>query len=123
MGAPGLDSAIFVELADEIGEVAARLLCEKLGGTYLYIPGKPKPDHPVSLLLGEELAARLGRRFKGESVLIPRGRRTGDRARVVELRKTTSLSAKQIALATGYHVRQVCRILDEEMKSRQPDLF
>lgn len=79
------DSA-FAEVAELIGDEAAELLMKKLGGTYLYVPSRPGPEHPISLLLGERLAGQLADRFCRETILIPRGRRTGDRERVIELR-------------------------------------
>jgi hypothetical protein len=119
---PAPDSA-FAEVSELIGEPAAELLMKKLGGTYLYVPSRPGPEHPIALLLGEHLAEQLAARFCRETILIPRGRRTGDRERVIELRRTTGLTVKQIALATGYHVRQVSRILDGEDAKRQIDMF
>lgn len=117
------ESSEFSAVAELIGDDAARTLMAKLGGTYLYVPKAPGPHHPVSLILGENTARLLAEYFGRDTILIPRGRRTGDRARVIELRRTTGMSISQIALATGYHVRQVLRILAEEDRKRQLDLF
>lgn len=117
------NSSAYHEVVELLGADAAHILAVKLGGTYLYVPRKPGPEHPITIILGERDALRLAARFAGEAILLPRGRRTGDRARVIALRATTSMSLKQIALATGYHVRQVQRILDDEKAQRQMSLF
>lgn len=117
------DTSEFSAVAELIGDDAARVLAQRLGGTYLYVPKTPGPDHPIALLLGQTTAQRLAEHFCGDTILVPRGRRTGNRARVIELRQSTQMTITQIALATGYHVRQVLRILAEEDHKRQLDLF
>lgn len=122
MNLPSENSA-FDEVVELIGGEAAELLMKRLGGTYLYVPTKAGAEHPIALILGQSHADQLCDRFCRETILIPRGRRTGSRDRVIELRRSTRMSVKQIALATGYHVRQVSRILEAEDAKRQIDLF
>lgn len=48
------------QLVEVVGEEAALALCEAFRTQRLWIPSSPGPDHPVTLLIGPELAARLG---------------------------------------------------------------
>lgn len=64
---------VFREVAQLVGDEATALLIAQYGGCApLYIPGKPRHDHPLCQLLGEKIAQQLAREFGGLTVEIPR---------------------------------------------------
>jgi hypothetical protein len=57
---PALLPPIVRDLIEVVGEEAARQLVERFRGERLWVPSAPGPDHPITLCVGPELAARIG---------------------------------------------------------------
>ncbi|WP_294236638.1 helix-turn-helix domain-containing protein [uncultured Sphingomonas sp.] len=108
------------EIADAIGEAAARDLARQFGGTGLYVPRTIGSHHPICVAIGRDAADRLAAWAGGSAISIPKQAEL--RARVLEMRKR-SLTIVQIARETGYSERHVYRLLREEDDYRQPQLF
>lgn len=113
-------SEIFQSVADVIGVEAAEKLCRALGGTRIYVPAKIGEHHPIAVALGEENAARIADYFHGTVLALPKG--LSRRERVIEYRRTTKMTIREIALATDYTEAGVYKILAEE-RGGQLDLF
>ncbi len=109
------------ELADAIGEDAARELARRFGGTSLYVPRMVGDNHPVCVALGRSAADRLAAWCGGSAVAIPK--QAERRARVRELRRAGKVTVAGIALETGFSERHVYRLLRADDDARQPGLF
>lgn len=114
---PILDSAIFDQVAAVIGSGDALRLCARFGGTALYVPHNMAADHPIAAAIGAAAAQLLAARFTGETLPLPNVSRRREilarRRRVLELAALGTMTAKQIALATGYTERHVHNITGE----------
>lgn len=112
-----LDSAVFDQVAAVIGSGDALKLCNRFGGTSLYVPHNVHEAHPIADAIGIDAAKLLSATFTGESLALPnisRRRETHNRRRrVLELSADRRMSAKAIALATGYTERHVHNIVGE----------
>ena len=106
------------DIADIIGDEAARKLADAFGGTILYVPPVPGVNHPIAVAIGVDAADRLGAHVGGERMLIPK--EAARRARVLELRKYHSLTVAQIARQTAYSERHVYRLLRNEADDFHP---
>lgn len=102
------NSAIFDEVAAVIGSGPAAKLCDRFGGTSLYVPRVASNNHEITLVIGAELAEAFCRRFAGENLLLPKAYHRKQRA--IALLKEGKLSIKAIALATDYTERHVHNI-------------
>ncbi|MCH9743279.1 MAG: hypothetical protein K0U21_08745 [Proteobacteria bacterium] len=60
------------ELVSLIGYRKANKLFLKWGGKNLHIPKKPKPEHPIALLLGFETLQKLSDTYPTELIFVPR---------------------------------------------------
>lgn len=100
-----------------IGSAAALSLCERFGGTALYVPHNMPESHPIALAIGFEDAKLLSSQFTGDFITLPnisRRREIHNRRReVLRLAQDPTRSAKSIALATGYTERHVHNIIGE----------
>ncbi|MCM3419034.1 hypothetical protein [Sphingopyxis alaskensis] len=115
MGHPrAFNSAIFDEVAAVIGSGPATKLCDRFGGTNLYIPRAAANNHEITLVIGAELAQLLCDRFAGSDLLLPKAYHRKQRA--IELLKEGKLSIRAIALATDYTERHVHNIKAESME-------
>jgi len=122
MGAVAFSSSTFSEIAEVIGEAAARTLCEHLGGTTLYVPAQIGTHHPVTAAIGAKAAKIFADHFRGSHLQLPKAFLR--RQRVMELKRTTEMTVKEIALATDYTERHVYDILAGEREDDgQLDLF
>lgn len=116
------ENSTFREIADVIGEQAARALCRHLGGTTLYVPARIGPHHPVTAAIGSKAATQLADHFRGSHLLLPKAYLR--RQRVLELAENTDMTVREIALATDYTERHVYAILEGARKDDgQLDLF
>lgn len=122
MGAAPFSGSTFAEIAEVIGDPAARMLCEHLGGTTLYVPAGISASHPVSIAIGPKAARAFAEHFRGSHLQLPKAYLR--RRRVLELRRGTDMTVREIALATDYTERHVYDILAGEREDDgQLDLF
>ncbi len=122
MGAPMTASSIFREIVEVIGDADARLLCDRLGGTTLYVPAHIAASHPICQVIGARAAKQLSEHFRGSHLQLPKAYHR--RQKVLELRATTDMTVKEIALATDYTERHVYDILAAHREDDgQLDLF
>lgn len=113
-------SEIFQSVADVIGVEAAEKLCRALGGARIYVPAAIGEHHPIAVAIGEENAARIAEHFHRTVLALPKG--LSRRERVIEFRRTTNMTIREIALATEYTEAGVYKILADERQG-QFDLF
>jgi DNA-binding NarL/FixJ family response regulator len=103
------------EVANAIGVEAALKLAADKGGTEVYIPSNPNPQHWLSLLLGHEnavaMATALVSARTGLKLVVPLGpsRDQVTRWRRMHLMIDKGHSAREIARACGVHMRTVKR--------------
>lgn len=104
---------VLAEIASVAGEAAALAIAQARGGTQVYIPPSPSPDHWLSALVGHEAALAIGDRLTcgvgGMRVELPRGTtslQARQRARV-DAMIAEGKSEREIAQATGYCVRGI----------------
>lgn len=95
-----------------IGETATRTLCERLGGTSVYVPSYPSSGTILTLAIGHAAAARLCDAFAGEYLHLPSRLATESARRRAEvlydLRR--GLSSAEIARRHGLSARHVRNI-------------
>lgn len=108
------NSAIFDEVAAVIGSGPTAKLCDRFGGTSLYIPRSAANNHEITLVIGPDLTAVLCERFAGENLQLPKAYHR--RQRAIALLKEGKLSIKAIALATDYSERHVHNIKVESQE-------
>jgi len=99
------------EVARVAGAAAALALARDRGGTVVYIPVAPGPDHWLVKSVGPEAAAAIAAHFGNCRVLIPlAGNRFYARAAAASARMMQDgASTAQTARALGLHVRTVFR--------------
>ena len=123
---------VLADIAMIAGEEAARRVAGAVGGTRVYIPPQPGPDHWLSKLVGIEAARKIGDHFTaglaGARVDIPLGD-TGfmasQQARI-DAMILAGRSDRDIALACRYTDRGVRKRrarLKAMRDSRQGNLF
>lgn len=123
---------VLEDIARIAGDEAARRVAAAVGGTRVYIPPRPGPDHWLSKLVGQEAARLIGDHFTagilGARVDIPLGD-TGfvasQRARI-DAMILAGRSERDIARACGYTDRGVRKRrakLKAARDSRQGSLF
>lgn len=110
------NSAIFDEVAAVIGSGPTAKLCDRFGGTSLYIPRSAANNHEITLVIGQHLASVLCERFAGSDLLLPKAYHR--KQRVIDMLNEGKLSIRAIALATDYTERHVHNIKAE---SREDD--
>lgn len=123
---------VLADIALIAGEEAARRVAGAVGGTRVYIPPVPQPDHWLAKLVGLEAARKIADHFTagigGARIDIPLGD-TGfaasQRARA-DAMILAGRSERDIARACGYTdrgVRMRKARLKAQRDSRQGDLF
>lgn len=123
-----LDSSIFDEIAAVIGSGDALKLCDRFGGTVVYVPNVAHENHPIVEAIGLDAARLLSGTFGSMKLPLPNISRRREmiarRRRVIELAAGGKMTAKEIALATGYTERHVHNITGESLGDpRQFKLF
>lgn len=107
------------DLAEVIGEEAARLLARHFGGTGIYVPRKIGDHHPLCAAIGRDAADRLAAWAGLTTISVPK--QPERRQRVRDLHRQGALTKRQIARETDYSERHVYRLLRDDDK--QADLF
>ncbi|HEX7821065.1 MAG TPA: hypothetical protein VF463_10650 [Sphingobium sp.] len=113
-------SEIFRSLADVIGVEGAEKLCRTLGGSRIYVPAIIGEHHPIHVAVGKENADRIAEHFHRTVLSLPKG--LSRRERVLEYRRTTRMTIREIALATDYTEKTIYQILADD-RGGQLDLF
>ena len=111
---PALPGALG-QIAAVAGEAAALAIAAARGGTQVYVPPDPDPDHWLSKLIGLEAAKAVCEHLtcgvgplRVDLPLGPAGHAAKTRARVDAMLRDGA-SERDIALATGYTTRAVRR--------------
>lgn len=119
---PLTDNSTFDEIAQVVGEAPARALCDHLGGTTLYVPAQVGVHHPIAVAIGMDAAARFSSHFRGSHLQLPKTYLR--RQKVIELRRTTRMTVREIALACDYSEFHVYTILKQDRgDDGQLDMF
>lgn len=123
---------VLADIARIAGEEAARRVADAVGGTQVYIPPQPGPDHWLSQLVGLEAARRIADHFTAgvgplrlEIPLGDVGFMASAQARC-DAMLLAGRSERDIALALRYTIRGVRKRrarLRQLADSRQGDLF
>lgn len=107
------------EIIEIIGEVAFELLCERLGGTLLYIPKDPVPNSRLTLAIGHAAATKLCRSLAGQTLYLPSRLSLARRRRreevLYDLRR--GLSTSEIAIRHGISAQHIRNIRNQEMNT------
>lgn len=124
--------AILAEIAEVAGEDAALAIAGARGGTQIYLPPVPAPDHWLSILIGHDAAKAVCDRLtcgvgglRVDLPLGPTGRAAKARA-IVDRMLREGRSERDIALATGYAIRGIRKrraMLNLPRDDRQLPLF
>lgn len=122
---------VLADIARIAGEEAARRVAGAVGGTRVYIPPAPGPDHWLSKLVGEEAARKIADHFGAgfpARIDIPLGDAgfIASQQAKIDAMILAGRSERDIALACGYTGRTVRRRrarLREARDSGQGDLF
>jgi len=120
---------VLADLAEIIGLGAALRLAEAYGGTEIYVPRTPGPDHPVAQVIGLEAARRLGEYLgtptSGGRIEVPKGDALSRsrRNRAIVAAVVQGASKQQVARQHGLTTRWVRRLCNGDTDDRQPDLF
>ena len=104
---------VLAEIAAAAGTAAALAVAEVHGGTRVYIPSRPAPDHWLSQLVGHASALAIGAALVaaqgGLDLLIPMGPDASQRRRWQRMAELIDegLPKRQIARALKVHERTV----------------
>lgn len=117
----------YADLADAMGDDAARALCRKLGGRRLYIPLHSYPMQPAmaALDITAQHIAALQAAFGGEYIDIPRMHfsSVAEKHRAIRQRRTLELATiSELAREFDLTMRQIYNIVGAD-DARTPDLF
>lgn len=100
----------FIEIARRLcGAGTADKLIQDFGGTRIFLPRRPAPDHPVSVSIGHKAALAIGAECHGISLDVPLGfdaLRTRRKALIAKLR-AEGKPVRAIARAAGTGERNV----------------
>ncbi|WP_454887849.1 hypothetical protein [Sphingomonas oryzagri] len=105
---------VLAEIAEIAGEDAALAVARERGGTQVYLPPEPKPDHWLSELLGHDVAGKIAAQLTGgfpmrvEIPLGPTSHAARTRA-IVDRMISEGRSETEIAKASGYNARSIRR--------------
>ena len=114
------------EIEEVAGLEAALRICQRWGGSRLFVPRSPGPDHPIVREIGAEAAGRLCGHFAGEELTVPLGAGILRRLRNREIiaRYRAGESAGSIARDMRMTERWVYAIVGREEEDRsQMSLF
>lgn len=106
---------VLAEVAAVAGYDAALKLAQARGGTQIYLPPNPGRDHWLSRLVGFDAARAIADRLTcgvgGMRIDLPSGPRNPALARRAQVDQmlVAGRSERDIALATGYTIRQIRR--------------
>lgn len=123
---------VLAQIANVAGEDAAIAIARARGGTQVYIPPEPGPDHWLTRLIGmaaaravaDELTCGVGS-IRVDLPLGPDGHAAQARARVDAMLREGA-SERDIALATRYTIRGIRRrraLMGKVRDDRQLTLF
>lgn len=122
-------TGVLADIARVADEEAAVAIARQFGGTRVYIPPRPRGDHWLTQLVGQEAANAIGEELTadiaGVRVDIPLsdfGHQASVRAQVDQM-IAANASARDIALATGYTERGVWKRKAIKRDNDQADLF
>lgn len=126
-------TGILGQIAEVAGEAAALRLAAAKGGTQIYVPPAPGPDHWLTQMVGQDAASAIAdlftAGFAGARVDLPIGP-TGSYARAraeaaarIDALIRTNMSESDIARATGYTIRTIRRHRARIRDDRQFSLF
>lgn len=118
------------EITDRYGLEAALLLAKEFGGKIVKLPLTARPDHPIAVLVSQEVLTWLVEYRPGQPVTIPMGPRHPDKIRAAyreaEVQRLTAegWSSAKIGEHLTMHERSV-RLIRERTRApdRQMDLF
>lgn len=123
---------VLAEIAEVAGESAALAVAFERGGTQVYLPPVPAPDHWLSDLIGLDPARAVCERLtcgvgglRLDLPIGPAGNGAKARARI-DAMIAENRSERDIARATGYTIRTVRRrraALGKSADDRQHSLF
>lgn len=88
------------EIREVIGVAATLRMVEGCGGIRVFIPKRPRPEHRLQRILGEEAFRLLSARYGGETLSVPRA------DRIVRRLRNLTIAA---AYDTGMPVRELAR--------------
>jgi hypothetical protein len=114
-----------VAIARVAGSEAALQLCDHSGGlSRIYVPKKPRVDHPWAQLIGLEAHAAICKEFGGQQIELPRFRYRGLKKKAILELCDTGISNREIARRTRSTERYVTQVLaDVRNSKRQLKLF
>lgn len=112
-------NTILDDICADIGYTATTVLVAWYGGTVLYVPRIPHPEHPLSKLLGKSAFSRLVRAvgderdiFIPKNVISARYERWRDIRNLSVAGKTPSEIAEKVSMSVE-QVNNICRTLAE----------
>lgn len=107
------------EIIEIIGETAYELLCDRLGGTSLYVPRVPGAGSRLVLAIGHASALALCRASAGQTFYLPSRLSLARRRRreevLYDLRR--GLSTNEIAIRHGISTQHIRNIRNQEMNT------
>lgn len=115
-----------LEIAEYCGDSTAMALLQHYGGGHLCVPHKVDMQHPLSLALGVEAAAKFCQLFAGEIINMPRAAKAMRTLRNAEMRRLRGEGWSCFQLARHYHLTErqvitICNGMEEQVG--QVDLF
>ncbi|SDH75059.1 helix-turn-helix domain-containing protein [Roseospirillum parvum] len=117
----------YLDLIEDLGPEVAAALVRARGGENVYVPKRPRPDHPLAVALGHERFAVLVERCGGGPVQVPSCRIASRRATILTLAGQGWPRAR-IARTVGVTETRVYQVLRQarmvgDPEPAQPDLF
>jgi hypothetical protein len=110
-------SSVFADIAAVIGNVAARQLCETLGGTRVYVPRQVPRNHGLVVAIGADAAAKLADHYHGTVLPLPKMHLRREMA--LRLVREGKMKISEIARVTDYTESHIYYLIDQE-KADQP---
>lgn len=100
-----------------IGSRALSLLCTSFGGKRVYVPRRPRTDHPWAAIIGSDVFAQLCASFHGQIVRVPaHANAPGDKKiRVLEL-CADDLPCREVARLAGCSASYACSLMRMQRK-------
>lgn len=105
-----VEGTVWSQIVSTIGDDAASMLSDALGGRRVYIPRNPGPNHPITVAIGANAARALAADHSGRYVDV---RLSPDRrARILEL-SAQKLQVSRIAQMLRCTERHVYKVREE----------